>query len=178
MMKSMTDEQRKLAEEYHDLVYDFLKKNHLPIDQYYDIVIFGYLCAVQEYCENLALQRYKFTTIAWKKMQRELSSYHSYIGSQKRSYITVSFQDRVSNDSSLCWEDILCAKDDILDQLQAELILHELATKLPSKEMRIVRRKLCGEKMHDIAKMEKMTFHDIDQLLNGVYNTVVEVILG
>lgn len=177
-MKTMTDEQRKLAEENHDLVYEFLKANQLPINQYYDIVIFGYLCAVQEYCENLALQRYKFTTIAWKKMQRELSSYHSYIGSQKRSYITVSFQDRVSDDSSLCWEDVLCDKDDILDQLQAELILHDLATKLPTKEMRIVRRKLRGEKMHDIAKAEKMTFRDINQLLNGSRNTIVEIMLG
>lgn len=177
-MKTMTDEQRKLAEENHDLVYEFLKANQLSINQYYDIVIFGYLCAVQDYCENLSLQKYKFTTIAWKKMQRELSSYHSYIGSQKRSYITVSFQDRISDDSSLCWEDILYDQDDILDQLQAELILHDLSAKLPTKEMRIVRRKLRGEKMHDIAKVEKMTFRDINQLLDGVYNTVVEVILG
>lgn len=59
-MKALTDEQRKFAEENHDLMYAFLKENGLESSQYYDIVVFGYLCAVQEYCEKPKLQKYKF----------------------------------------------------------------------------------------------------------------------
>lgn len=176
-MNPMTDKQRKLAEENHDLVYKFLKENHLSVDQYYDVVIFGYLCAVQEYCEKPALRRYSFGTVAWKRMQREICNHRKYQTSQKNSYTTVSFDDCISESSSLCWEDVLCDKNDILEQLQADLLLHELAIKLPKKEMRIIRRKLYGEKMHDIAKAEGMTFHDITLLLRGVYDTVVEVIV-
>ena len=40
-MKTLTDEQRKFAEENHDLVYTFLNENRLPTVQYYDVVIFG-----------------------------------------------------------------------------------------------------------------------------------------
>ena len=68
MMKPMTDEQRRLAEANHDLVGAFLRENKLPEEQFYDVVIFGYLCAVQQYCENPTLQkRYSFATVAWKK---------------------------------------------------------------------------------------------------------------
>lgn len=177
-MKPMTDEQRNLAEENHDLVYKFLKENHLSVDQYYDVVIFGYLCAVQEYCEKLELQRYKFSTIAWKLMMHELSNYQKYLLSKKNFYATVSFDDFIVKGSDLRWKDVLFEECDILEQLQTDLLLHELAAKLPEREMRLIRRKLYGEKMHDIAKAEKMTFRDITLLLHGVRDTVVEVILG
>ena len=67
---------------------------------------------------------------------------------------------------------------DILKDLQMELILHELAARLPKREMRIIRRKINGDKMHDIAKAEKLTFRDINTLLAGTYDTVIEVLLG
>ncbi len=178
MLKPMTDEQRKLAEENHDLVYTFLRENNLPINQYYDVVIFGYLCAVQEYCEEPDLRRYKLTTIAWKLMMHELSNHQKYLSSKKKSYTTVSFDDFKYKDSALRWKDVLLDEDDILEQLQTDLILHELAAKLPETEMRLIRRKLYGEKMHDIAKAERMTFHDITLLLRGVHDIVVKVILG
>ncbi len=179
MISPMTDEQRKLAEEHHDLVYAFLKENNLPESQYYDIVIFGYLCTVQEYCENPALQRYHFATVAWKKMHRELVRYYKYLSSDKRSMSTVSFDEPISEGSNKRWSDVLYTDDgDLLDRLQSELILHDLAAKLPKREMRIIRMKLKGEKMHDIAKSEHITFHDINRLLEGAYATVISIILG
>lgn len=42
----LTDEQRDYATEHHALVYKFLKDNHLPMDEFYDVIIFGYLRAV------------------------------------------------------------------------------------------------------------------------------------
>ena len=51
-MKPLTAEQSQIAELNHDLVFEFLNEYNLPESQYYDVVIFGYLCAVQEYCEN------------------------------------------------------------------------------------------------------------------------------
>ena len=87
-MKALTDEQRKFAEENHDLVYAFLKENGLASGQYYDIVVFGYLCAVQEYCEKPKLQKYKFATVAWKKMKRELNHHYEYLTREKRIPLT------------------------------------------------------------------------------------------
>lgn len=60
----LTDEQRDYATEHHTLVYKFLKDNHLSMDEFYDVVIFGYLRAVRRYLTESALRQYKFTTIA------------------------------------------------------------------------------------------------------------------
>lgn len=179
MMNPMTAEQRKLAEANHDLVGAFLRENKLPEEQFYDVVIFGYLCAVQQYCENPNLKKkYSLATLAWKKMKRELVHYYNYLGSNKRAYHTVSLHESICEGSDLCWEDVLHDDGDILKDLQMELILHELAARLPKREMRIIRRKINGDKMHDIAKAEKLTFRDINTLLAGTYDTVIEVLLG
>lgn len=67
-LHEMTHLQRQFAEEHQDTVFRFLNHKNLSIEDYYDIVIFGYLQAVQEYDENPALSRFQFNTIAWTKM--------------------------------------------------------------------------------------------------------------
>lgn len=42
----MTPAQQLFAEEHHNLVYAFLNEKKLPEDEYYDVVVFGYLQAV------------------------------------------------------------------------------------------------------------------------------------
>ena len=175
-MKVLTDEQRKFAEDNHDLVYAFLKENGLEPGQYYDIVVFGFLCAVQEYCEKRGLKKFSFATLAWKRMRREVFNYHKYLSKDISFHqTTVCWQD-IQHDRTM--EDVIARQDELMVQLETELILHSLAKKLPSKEMRIIRMKLDGAGMHDIAKAERITFHDIKQLLAGTYDTVVQVLLG
>ncbi len=178
MMHPMNDTQRRFAEKNLSLVDDFLREMKLPRNQYYDIVIFGYLRAVQDYCESPALQLYSFSTIARKRMNREVSDYNKYLAAKKNAYHTVGLQDLVSENSDLCWEDVLTDHTDIWDQLKTELILHELAQNLPRREMRIIGMKLRGDKMHDIAKSEHLTFQQINQLLAGTYDTVVRIIFS
>lgn len=45
----MTPAQQLFAEEHHNLVYAFLNEKKLPEDEYYDVVVFGYLQAVMDY---------------------------------------------------------------------------------------------------------------------------------
>ena len=44
----MTNEEREFAEQRHGLVIDFLRCKRLPMNEFYDVVIFGYLSAVQK----------------------------------------------------------------------------------------------------------------------------------
>ena len=67
-IRPLTKEQRRFAEENHHLVFTFLNQKELPESVFYDVVIFGYLKAVQEYCEVLALHRFKFSTLAFQRM--------------------------------------------------------------------------------------------------------------
>lgn len=170
-MKTMTDEQRKFAEENHNLVYAFLSENGLSESLYYDVVIFGFLLAVQEYCENPKLKKYKFATVAWKRMRRELFNFRKYLSNSKRAVTTISLQSYIEH------EDIVGREDEIMAQLETDLLLHTLASKLSPREVRIIRMKLNGARMHDIAKAERITFHEIKKLLAGSYETVLEILL-
>ena len=58
------------------------------------------------------------------------------------------------------------------------LLMHELAKKLSPREMRIVKMKVRGEKMHAIAKAERLTFQEINRLLDNIYPTVRKIFYG
>ena len=51
-IEPLTLKEREMAEQYHYLVDNFLQRKRLAPNQYYDIVIFGYLQAIQRECRN------------------------------------------------------------------------------------------------------------------------------
>ena len=77
----LTKEQQEFAAEHHGLVYKFLNDNHLPEDEFYDVVIFPYLKAVRDYCDSTSAQEYSFSTIAIRQMRFRL---YDYFRSQER----------------------------------------------------------------------------------------------
>ena len=70
----LNDTQRVFAEKNHNLVYKFLHEKNLPASEYYDIVIFGYLRAVQRYLTDPNLAGYSFATVAWRAMEGEVAN--------------------------------------------------------------------------------------------------------
>lgn len=68
----LNDTQRIFADKNHNLVYKFLHEKNLPASEYYDIVIFGYLRAVQRYLTDPNLAGYSFSTVAWRAMEGEV----------------------------------------------------------------------------------------------------------
>lgn len=175
-MKPLTVEQSKIAELNHDLVFEFLNEYNLSESQYYDVVIFGYLCAVQEYCEKPELQKYLFSTVAWRQMKHELYRHYKYHERKKRDFQTVSLSDIKRGDDASLKTDETAAENKLLEDLNFSLLLHSLASAITEKQMRIIRMKLAGFRMHDIARTEKMTFRDINRALNDTY-VIIETLL-
>ena len=177
-IRPLTKEQRRFAEENHHLVFTFLNQKELPESVFYDVVIFGYLKAVQEYCEVLALHRFKFSTLAFQRMRSSLSNYYKYLSSPKRNAPVVSFNELIDNEDGLYWEEVISRQDELFQRLEAEMCLHALTARLPHREMRIIRMKVRGDRMHDIAKRERMTFRQINQALENCYPAVISVLWG
>ena len=80
-MHALTDYERQYAEEHHTLVYRFLHDKGLDINEFYDVVIFRYLAAVQRYLTEPQLQQYSFTTVAYSAMN---SAVNHHWESEKR----------------------------------------------------------------------------------------------
>lgn len=72
----LNERQKRFAEENHKVLTDFLKYRNLPMEEFYDIVVFGFLNAVRIYDERKDLKQFKFKTIANRQMYWRLCDYY------------------------------------------------------------------------------------------------------
>lgn len=177
-LRPLTLEEQLFAAQNHNLVYAFLQEKNLPEDVFYDVVIFGFIRAVQEYVSGKRFRVYSFSTIAWKRMENSVSNYCRYLAAPVRSATMVSLFSPIGADADLTWEDTLSRKDDQMIEFETRLLLHELAEKLPKQEMKIIRLKVAGCKMHEIAKREHLTFQEINKLLANCKDDIIHILWG
>lgn len=164
----LTPEQRVFAAEHHDLVFNFLRENGLAEDEYYDIVIFGYLKAVSRYFSQPALRRYTFGTVAWKAMQGALSNHQRTAGRKRRWLEVVSVHlDLPQDDQYLTGE----SRDysELMLQLEADLILHDLARHVSQRQMDAIRMRSDGYGIRDIAHRQNATVKEVNTLLDKAH---------
>ena len=156
----LTKEQQAFATDHHGLVYKFLNENHLPEDEFYDVIIFGYLRAVYRYFNEPKLQKYSFATIGWKSMQGALSNYNRYQSRRKRNMEVLSIHVGLYPDGAPL-EDTIPAHDPIMQQLEMDLLLHELAGRVSKQQMDIVHLKQGGYGLREIARTQKVPMRRI-----------------
>lgn len=91
----LTAEQSAFAAEHHELIGDYLRLRRLPVDEYYDTVVFGYLRAVRRYCTMPVLHKYKFATIAYHAMMCEFPHWSLEWCGTVLAFWMGSFQERM-----------------------------------------------------------------------------------
>ena len=173
----LTTEQKTFAEKYHNLIYSFLNKNNLKEDNFYDIVALGFLHSVKRYFEEPNLsKKYAFSTIAWGAMKTNLSNYLQNESRMKRKAYTISLEaDFYGDGEILSLQEIVSAPDSSMIDFETELLLLELASKVSKREMDVIRMKINGYGVREIAKAKKMPMKGVTELLSGLRNTVLAV---
>lgn len=84
----LTDTQRQLAADNHNLIYAFLHKRNLSVDDYYDIAVIGLCKAARHFDPGRGLA---FSTFAYRCMDGELWMTAKNAKAKGRSgYISVS----------------------------------------------------------------------------------------
>lgn len=160
-LHEMTPLQRQFAEEHQNVVFRFLNQKKLPIDDYYDIVIFGYLQAVQEYDENPALSRFQFSTIAWTRMNGCLCSHYTYENRKMRKAPTVNIHSHIQAGRTL--DEILPdRRKDLQEQTADRLFVMEVLSCLTETEQQMVHMKADGLTYREIAEIFCTTVHSIN----------------
>lgn len=162
----LTPEQGVFAAENHDLVIKFLKTRQLPIDEFYDIVIFGYLKAVRDYFNRPDLRKYAFSTICWKAMMQSVSNHNKETLRKKRNAEVISIHSELYEDGPVL-ESTLPVYHDLLARLKAELLLHDLATVISEQQMDMVRMRSHGYNIREIARCHNVPMQDVKMLLAG-----------
>lgn len=170
----LTKEQQEFAAEHHGLVYKFLNDNHLPDDEFYDVVIFPYLKAVQDYFSDESAQRYSFAAIARHRMRLCVYDHFRSQARRKRNVEILSIHIGLYPDG-VPLEELLPAQDDLMQEFEMKQLLHDLAGRVSRQQMNIVRMKGCGYGIREIASHEKLPMKRIKELLEEVRAVFLEL---
>lgn len=85
ILTPLTATEQKFAEDNHNLIYGFIHRYRYSIEEHYQVLVFGYLKAVQVYLNRKDLQeKYDFPFISWMYMKREIGNYFATENSMKR----------------------------------------------------------------------------------------------
>lgn len=173
----LTPEQRLFAAEHHGLVYSFLNDKHLSESEFYDVIIFGYIDAVRRYFIEPHLQQYSFGTIAWGGMQGALANYNRTMRRRKRNATVISIHISGS-DIDLPLEETIGSPDELMQQLETRLLLHDLASRVSKQQMDMVRLRTSGYSDRDIARKHNISRDQVKKLLNEVRSALEAICYG
>ena len=102
----LTAEEQRFAESNHYVVEQFLKRNRLEPDDWYDVVIFRYLLSVKKWHQESGLHKWKFSTIAKNGMR-------SAVGNEKkkdsRRIQTISLDEVIPGTEDMTYMDKITA---------------------------------------------------------------------
>ncbi len=102
----LSERQSRFAQENHSILESFLDKKGLSSNEYYDIVVFGFLEAVRRYDEYEALRRFEFAKIADALMRTALENHLKREQAQRKEVVLVSLDYRLPN-SGLTYADLI-----------------------------------------------------------------------
>ena len=149
----MNDEQRKLVEDNHNLIYAMLHKYNLSIDEYYDVAAIG-LCKAAIMFD--AEKRYLFSTYACVVMENELKLVfrHNTNGKSIPLDKLTYYQSVISDSDGKEIERLSFIPDNV--DVESEVMTNEVAKRvystLSEQDRRIIHMFELGYKQKEIAK--------------------------
>jgi RNA polymerase sigma-70 factor (ECF subfamily) len=165
----LTTEQQAFAERNHNLVYGFLRDKKLPMDDYYDVVVFGYLRAVQQYCACPELrQRFTFGTIAYRKMKDDLWRHFNRQSRPSRKAVTISIESLRYGGDTLTMAEIIPSPDYAQEELDAELLWAQLVSLLTEEQIAALRLRVDGYTDREIAARRKRRLSDVKNIFTDI----------
>ena len=162
-MRTLTGEQKIFAEQHHMLVEQFLWKKHLERAEFYDVVIFGYLEAVQEYLEKPELSKYKFSSIAWRKMKYCMINEYIYRNCPKRNALMGTYRE--DYEPVLTREQVSEQMNCVARELEHRALLQQLMSHMTVKEKEVVCMRAAGYTYREIAEHCNITMRGVSARL-------------
>ena len=141
----MTQEEREFAEQHHDMVIDYLRCKRLPMDDFYDVVIFGYLSAAQQSFRNPPVG-VEFKAMAFRAMKDTVLRDGEYNTRAKRCGSIVSLDTDAIPDP----------KQDVERQTERKALLEQAASVATPREAKIIRFLVDGFALREAARFLKM----------------------
>lgn len=167
----MTDEQKKMVEDNHNLIYFFLKKYDLPIDEWYDMAAIGLCKAARSYNEELS----KFATYACKCMfttvfcekRKERSS--KAIPACKLLYYQAEIRNRKDDDCGN-FIDYMPSDENVEESVLFQITYNGVLEKLKEREKNILQMMSDGYSQQEIGRKLNLSQSYISRIAKQVKN--------
>lgn len=159
---ALTEEQRQYATEHHRLIYSFLRDKGWNAGEYYDIAAFGFLRAVKRYLTEPRLHRYAFSTIAWKTMGQSIASFRR--AEARRQESELRYQEMCTT-----------VQQDPLETVEADLLLHDLASVSSQEQYMLASLRLQGYSVAETAKHYGISPKRVRRLLKEMYRVYLDL---
>lgn len=150
----MTDKQRELAKQNHNLIYDFIHKRNLDVEEYYGIVAIG-LCKA---AMNYSSEKSAFSTLAYQCMENEVKGYWALITAEKRIP-----EEQIVSTEALLGEDRL-----YYDKYNDNINYSFLLSLLTDRERTIVEYTVNGLTQKQIADKLDITQQSVSLIIKNI----------
>jgi len=172
--KKLTDEQRKLAEENHRLIYWYLRFMRLPEDEFYDVLAIGYLNGIVKYTERPELRKYALSKICKSAMFSEWGSYMRAQRTKKRSATVISLDEPCEDDDAT----LHCAVSTGYYDLSDDMVRRENMKNLfnlcaDDCQRKMVRMRAQGYNYQEIGKKLKVKWPEVRNSINSLWEPFV-----
>lgn len=164
----LTEEQKKLVEENHNLIYWFAKKYHVPIEEYYDVLAQGLCMAAYHYDPS----KCSFSTYAYLCMNTEM--HVEYRKTLRKSEIPQGNIFHYEN----AWQlsDLIPTNEKtenkVIDRISYENLISLLNDILNDKDKEVLNYILNGLTMREIAKIEGTSHQAIHNRMKKIREKV------
>lgn len=140
----LTDEEKDFATENHNLIYRFLQRYGLDIGDWYDTVAIGYLYAVHTWFTRPDLHKYKFSTIANKRMSscfgKELRNTRAAKRAPRSSMLSL---DAKSDPTNTCTtaaglDNLIPSKEDLCSDVISKVYTENFIKALSPEDLHLI----------------------------------------
>jgi len=162
-------DENAFAEAHHSIIDRFLTKKGLPCDDYYDVVVFGFLRAVRQYNSRPELRKkYCFSTIAWRKMTDDLYKHYRKQSRPMRKASTVSLDDIIYDRERLTRGELIPGRDVMMEDLEAEWFWDEISGFLTEEQIEALQLRADGYTDREIAVRRKRRISDVEDMFASI----------
>lgn len=150
----MTEQQQKFVELNHNLIYSFLQKYHLPIEDWYGWAAIGLCKAAMTFKDDVS----SFSTYAYRcmfnavMMEKRKETQAGTIPEHLIFYYQAEF-DAENDGDSISFLETIPSKDDVEADALAKAILDELNKILKPRDRLVFQMFRNGYKQREISRM-------------------------
>lgn len=148
----MTEQQRDLVQNNHNLIYSFLHQHKLPVEEFYDLAAIGLCHAAMHYDPNISL----FSTFAYKCMlsqcMKEVNAKNRAKRIPENLISSLNYEHEESDGNLLSLEEVISSNENMEENAISNVTIQNFKNQLKPKHRQILDYLLEGYTIREIAK--------------------------